>query len=205
VKGFRRAWFKAVYAADQTVPQEYQAAVSKNLRSYRSEVTVRYFDCREWTSAVMRHFWESADGTQSGYFYHPQLTFLKVEPRSLDEKMLHSVCYSSDLVSPEAAGVHLPGATPAKMVRPVNPDDYYPLAAQRRNEEGSPIVQACVGSSGQVLREPTILETSGFPDLDHAAINVAKATRYAAGTENGSPLSESCIEFKILFRRHKQE
>jgi hypothetical protein len=41
--------------------------------------------------------------------------------------------------------------------------------------------------------------TSGFPDLDAAAINVAKATRYAAATENGSPLPESCIKFKVKF------
>jgi protein TonB len=89
--------------------------------------------------------------------------------------------------------------TPAKMTRPANPDDYYPPGSIRREEQGSPVVQACVGSNGRLLREPVITDTSGFPDLDGAAIKVAKATRYAPGTEGGSKLPESCIKFKVKF------
>src|SRR5262245_54408485 len=89
--------------------------------------------------------------------------------------------------------------SPAKMTRPVNPDDYYPPGSIRREEQGSPVVQACVGPSGKLLREPVVTDTSGFPDLDGAAIKVAKATRYAAGTENGTALPESCIKFKVKF------
>ncbi len=89
--------------------------------------------------------------------------------------------------------------TPAKMTRPVNPDDYYPPGSIRREEQGSPVVQACVGPNGRLIREPVITDTSGFPDLDGAAIKVAKATRYAAGTDNGSALPESCIKFKVKF------
>jgi len=37
------------------------------------------------------------------------------------------------------------------------------------------------------------------PDLDGAAVKVAKATRYGPGTENGSALPESCIKFKVKF------
>jgi len=89
--------------------------------------------------------------------------------------------------------------SPAKMTRPVNPDDYYPPGSIRREEQGSPVVQACVGPSGKLLREPVVTDTSGFPDLDGAAIKVAKATRYAAGSENGTALPESCIKFKVKF------
>jgi protein TonB len=88
---------------------------------------------------------------------------------------------------------------PAKMTRPANPDDYYPPGSIRREEQGSPVVQACVGPGGRLLREPVVTDTSGFPDLDSAAIKVAKATRYAAGTEAGSALPESCIKFKVKF------
>jgi len=94
---------------------------------------------------------------------------------------------------PRAAG------SPAKMTRPVNPDDYYPPGSIRREEQGSPVVQACVGSNGRLVRDPVVTDTSGFPDLDSAAVKVAKATRYAAGTENGSALPESCIKFKVKF------
>jgi len=89
--------------------------------------------------------------------------------------------------------------SPAKMTRPVNPDDYYPPGSIRREEQGSPVVQACVGPNGRLLRDPVITDTSGFPDLDSAAIKVAKATRYAAGTDGGSALPESCIKFKVKF------
>src|SRR6478735_4005151 len=94
---------------------------------------------------------------------------------------------------PRAAG------TPAKMTRPANPDDYYPPGSIRREEQGSPVVQACVGPKGTLLREPVVTDTSGFPDLDMAAIKVAKATRYAPGTDAGSALPESCIKFKVKF------
>lgn len=89
--------------------------------------------------------------------------------------------------------------SPAKMTRPVNPDDYYPPGSIRREEQGSPVVQACVGPNGRLLRDPVVTDTSGFPDLDSAAIKVAKATRYAAGTDGGSALPESCIKFKVKF------
>jgi protein TonB len=94
---------------------------------------------------------------------------------------------------PRAAG------TPAKMTRPANPDDYYPPGSIRREEQGSPVVRACVGPGGKLLRDPTITDSSGFPDLDLAAIKVAKATRYAAGTDGGSAMPESCINFKVKF------
>jgi protein TonB len=89
--------------------------------------------------------------------------------------------------------------SPAKMTRPVNPDDYYPPGSIRREEQGSPVVQACVGPNGRLLREPVVTDTSGFPDLDGAAVKVAKATRYAPGTEAGTALAESCIKFKVKF------
>ena len=88
--------------------------------------------------------------------------------------------------------------------RLVNPDDHYPSGSRRRFEKGSPVVQACVGPSGQLLREPVVTDTSGFPELDAAAIKVAKATRYAAGTNNGTAVPESCIKFKVKFALKKK-
>jgi TonB family protein len=89
---------------------------------------------------------------------------------------------------------------PATMVQPVNPDDYYPSASRSRNEQGSPVVVVCVGPNGKPLRKPKITETSGFPDLDAAAVKVAKATRYAPGMAGeDTPLKESCIKLKIRF------
>src|SRR6186713_2666052 len=89
--------------------------------------------------------------------------------------------------------------TAAKMKSAVDPDQYYPPGAKRREEQGSPVVQACVGANGRLVREPVITETSGFPELDGAAVKVAKANRYSPGTENGAAVPESCVKFKVKF------
>ena len=89
--------------------------------------------------------------------------------------------------------------TAAKMKSAVDPDQYYPPGAKRREEQGSPVVQACVGANGKLVREPVITETSGFPELDGAAVKVAKANRYTPGTENGAAVAESCVKFKVKF------
>ena len=89
--------------------------------------------------------------------------------------------------------------TPAKITRPVDPADYYPANSLRGGQTGAPIVQACVDATGKLLRDPVVTEASRFPNLDAAAVKVAKAIHYAAGTENGIALPESCIKFKVKF------
>jgi hypothetical protein len=58
-----------------------------------------------------------------------------------------------------------------------------------------------VGDEAQIVDAgaPIVTYTSGFPDLDAAAIKVAKSNRYAAGTESGVALAESCFTFKVNF------
>ncbi len=89
--------------------------------------------------------------------------------------------------------------TSAKMKSAADPDRFYPPGAKRREEQGSPVVQACVGPNGRLLRDPVVAETSGYPELDQAAIQVAKNSRYTAATDNGSAMDESCIKFKVKF------
>jgi protein TonB len=89
--------------------------------------------------------------------------------------------------------------TAAKMKSAADPDQFYPPGAKRREEQGSPVVQACVGPNGRLVREPVVTETSGFPELDGAAIKVAKANRYSPATEGGTALPESCVKFKVKF------
>jgi TonB family protein len=95
--------------------------------------------------------------------------------------------------------VQAPPALPARPTEPANPIDYYPQEARLRQVQGAPIVLACVSADGSLLGEPQIEESSGFPELDAAAIKIAKATRYAAATENGVALPKSCLKFKVKF------
>ena len=91
------------------------------------------------------------------------------------------------------------GNTSAKMRSAADPDAAYPPGAKRRREQGSPVVLACVGPNGSLLRDPVVIETSKFAELDQAAVQVARNSHYTAATENGTPLAESCIRFKVKF------
>lgn len=89
--------------------------------------------------------------------------------------------------------------TSARITHMVDAINYYPPESRRRGEEGAPVVRVCVGPTGALLRDPEVTENSGFPDLDAAAVKVAKAMRYAPGRDGGIALQESCVRFKVKF------
>lgn len=65
-------------------------------------------------------------------------------------------------------------------------DEYYPSGAKRRGEEGSAIVQIYVGADGRVS-EAKLDSSTGYPELDEAAIKYAKTWRVLPGTVDGVP------------------
>jgi protein TonB len=79
-----------------------------------------------------------------------------------------------------------------------NTEEYYPAAAKRLGEEGSPTVKVCVGPSGKLTEEPTIAQSSGNARLDEGAIKLAKAGRYVAGSVDGQPTTD-CLSFRVKF------
>lgn len=79
-----------------------------------------------------------------------------------------------------------------------NSEDYYPAAAKRLGEEGSPTVKVCIGPNGKLTEEPTIAASSGNARLDEGAIKLAKAGRYLAGSVDGVP-STDCLSFRVKF------
>lgn len=56
-----------------------------------------------------------------------------------------------------------------------NTDDYYPKAAQRLGEQGAVQVRTCVGPAGTLTGPPEIVKSSGFPELDKGAFDLAQA------------------------------
>lgn len=93
---------------------------------------------------------------------------------------------------------------PTKVVKPglgknfPNSEDYYPAASKRLGETGTPIVRVCVGPNGKLEGEPTVETSSGSARLDEAAVKLAKAGRYTAGSADGQPNSQ-CFAFRIKF------
>jgi len=103
---------------------------------------------------------------------------------------MSAACWSADTGAP---------AQKARITQAANPNDYYPPDSIRRGETGAPVMQVCVDATGKLLHDPLVAESSGFPNLDAAAVKVAKNTSYAPGTENDTPLPESCLKFKVKF------
>jgi TonB family protein len=196
VKGYRRAWFKTAYETDQPVPSEYGESVPK-AKTYRWVRSANLFHCAEKTIALAELRWFNSNGEDLGNRRPEALSFRKVSPGSVDEQMLEAVCSSDSIRSRERLEQQ------AQMIRPVKPRDYYPEGSIRRGEQGAPTVKVCVDSTGKPLREPAVTISSGFPELDGAAIQVAKDSRYRPGTQNGAALPESCLEVPVTFRMQR--
>jgi TonB family protein len=96
---------------------------------------------------------------------------------------------------PGDAGAQGQGA--ARLTEPANPDSWYPADAKRRGESGAIILRARVAASSCGTAFGVIV-SSGFPELDAAAIKVAEASRYAASVENGKPVDGE-LTFKVRF------
>lgn len=84
-----------------------------------------------------------------------------------------------------------------------NTADYYPPASNRLNEEGVVTVKVCVNAKGKLVGDPTVVKSSTFPRLDEAGVKLAKAGHYIAGTEDGKPVDDSCVNFNVRFQQTK--
>ncbi|HEY2779368.1 MAG TPA: TonB family protein [Steroidobacteraceae bacterium] len=85
-----------------------------------------------------------------------------------------------------------------------NTDDFYPDIEIRAGAQGLATVMACVDAKGRLTSNPTIVQSSGRPRLDEAALKLAKAGsgHYVASTEDGRPVS-ACYPFGIRFYLRK--
>ena len=79
--------------------------------------------------------------------------------------------------------------------------DYYPQSSQRLGEQGTALVEVCVGPNGQLSAEPRILRSSGSPRLDRAALRYARATsgHWIPEKANGRPINY-CGHLPIKFQ-----
>jgi TonB family protein len=82
-----------------------------------------------------------------------------------------------------------------------HPDEYYPDAARRLEEQGTTSLQVCVDAAGRLTGEPISTQTSGSARLDTAAIRLAKAGsgHYRPSTDDGRPVN-SCYPLRIRFQ-----
>jgi TonB family protein len=84
------------------------------------------------------------------------------------------------------------GVASAAPVDPAKPP------AQSR-EPLAPVVLACVDRKGELV-STEIVQSSGIPEVDEAALKVARAAKFKPG-ENavGAKKRKSCLKFKVKF------
>jgi TonB family protein len=82
-----------------------------------------------------------------------------------------------------------------------NPDDFYPEAARRFEEQGIATVKVCVDAKGRLTSDPATLQSAGSSRLDEGALRLARAGsgHYRASTEDGRPVN-SCYPLRIRFQ-----
>ena len=83
------------------------------------------------------------------------------------------------------------------IVRAPSPDEYYPPASKRRDEQGAILVRAHVAPTS-CATEFAVVMSSGYPELDQAALRLAEASTYVAAIENGQTV-EGYLTFKVKF------
>lgn len=81
-------------------------------------------------------------------------------------------------------------------------DDYYPAASIRLEEQGSVVVKTCVGPNGKLSETPTVVTSSNSARLDEAAVKLARAGRFTAGTIDGVATTD-CISTRVRFELKK--
>lgn len=74
---------------------------------------------------------------------------------------------------------------PPMVDRAQSRDPDYPAAARRAGEQGSVVLQVLVGTDGRVL-DARLAQSSGFPDLDQAALDgIKRDYRFTPGMIDG--------------------
>ncbi len=79
--------------------------------------------------------------------------------------------------------------------------NFYPESSQRLGEEGTALVEVCVGANGRLSAQPRIVRSSGSPRLDRAALRYARATsgHWHPERANGKPINY-CGRLPIKFQ-----
>ncbi len=74
-----------------------------------------------------------------------------------------------------------------------------PSNAVAQEAVGTPIVLACVDKDGKLL-SAEIFQSSNYPDIDAAALKIARSSKFSPGTNaDKKPLKRSCVKFKVRF------
>jgi TonB family protein len=80
-----------------------------------------------------------------------------------------------------------------------NPNSFYPASAVRQEIEGKALVRVCVGPDGKLSEAPQIAQSTRSSLLDEAALRLARAGSYVAGSRDGAAITD-CFNFQATFQ-----
>src|SRR6185312_4881254 len=86
---------------------------------------------------------------------------------------------------------------PKFLSAPLDANDYYPMAARLSFAQGQAWTRVCVYSTGEVA-SVSLSKSSGNSQLDQAALNVARKTRWRPAIAHGKPVAR-CTIFRVQF------
>jgi TonB family protein len=128
-------------------------------------------------------------------------------PKDLEVEAIHTECHATRPVLTANAIMDVtdkpPQPPPPPRVPPVacstrmqhvaNIEQYYPAEARREERQGAPVVRITVKKGESEPDSVMLVTSSNHADLDQAAIEVAKASKYVTSCEVGS------LMFKVKF------
>ena len=85
---------------------------------------------------------------------------------------------------------------PPRPKRNIKPD--YPKGARQRGEQGDVVLEICVNAEGAV-DAVSVATSSGFAELDEAAVRAAKAARFSPARSGRDPVA-STARLKLQFK-----
>ena len=86
---------------------------------------------------------------------------------------------------------------PPKPNKAIKPD--YPKGARQRGEQGEVILEIRVNAAG-IVDHVDVVSSSGFPELDEAAVRAARTARFTPAKSGGSPVASTArltLDFKL--------
>lgn len=85
---------------------------------------------------------------------------------------------------------------PPRPKRAIRPD--YPKGSRQRGEQGDVVIEMTVNPQGEVDKA-AVVTTSGFPELDEAALRAVRSARFSPARSGSEPVS-STARLTLTFR-----
>jgi TonB family protein len=133
-----------------------------------------------------------------------QLQTLSVDPAVLS---VPPVIHVDERVTPLLTGTvgppRVPVFVPIGLLTKPDTDPYYPPEAARRHLTGQTLTRVCIDTGAQ-LASVQVVQSSGFPGFDNAAVDMVHHMLWRAATLDGKPISD-CRPLLVVFLPPSQQ